>query len=276
MGGFTITSNSSSKFQFRSNSSSAKKVSNSNSPQRFLASASPPDGSVPDPNNRGNVLVCYEVSPGVFESLSIPAVDLPNYNFGATDSDGLCPTDPTASCPPGSSRDCAGNCVPVGTIPTFVRDCNDNCYDRTAGPPPFLLDCSGVCYDATTNPPNVPDCFGVCGGAAIRDCAGVCDGDAVYDCFGTCDGGAFEDCGGNCINCTIPPVTSGTQGQLKKVDPKVLAKNHQKNTKLRSRSGARKASKVTTQKSGSKTTKAVKVSNMSPAYLAMRRKAIFK
>lgn len=159
---------------------------------RFMVEATPPTGSVSDPNNAGNILICHKTSTGTFVTLSIPPSSLSLYN-NANNSDGACVPAGSTYCPPGSVPDCAGVCNGPS-----ILDCHGNCYNPTNTPAAYLKDCAGVCYATSGNPTNVPDCNGVCGGHAVRDCAGVCDGTATHDCAGVCNGTHYVDCGGNC------------------------------------------------------------------------------
>jgi hypothetical protein len=155
-----------------------------------------PKGSVPDPNNRGNSLICHNIaSPHnpEFVTVSVPSNEVRNY--GSPDYDGKCTAGDMVFCSHGSFPDCNGVCGGPS-----VLDCGGHCYDPTDcnDPPLNLKDCAGVCYPKGQTPPNVPDCAGVCGGSSFPDCKGICGGQNVVDCNGVCGGDAFEDCSGQC------------------------------------------------------------------------------
>lgn len=187
--------------------------------ERRMVEATPPTGTVSDPNNAGNVLICHQKPNLSFVTLSIPTASLPLYQT-PNNSDGVCTPVGTTYCPPGSSPDCAGVCNG-----TSITDCNGNCYNPVTTPAAWLLDCSGVCFDTTGTPLNVPDCNGVCGGSAVTDCDGVCDGTSTHDCAGICNGTHFVDCGGNCnTTCSEYPAAMQNKSRpTQNIVPKQIA-----------------------------------------------------
>lgn len=129
----------------------------------------PPTGTVPDPNNPKNVLVChYNEHDDGYVTTSVPIKLISQYTTYLKDYDGKCVHTRVGTCMPGAKPDCKGICGGKA-----VLDCAGHCYDPSTEPTLNLKDCAGNCYPAHTDPPFTPDCKGVCGGTNY--CCDMCD-----------------------------------------------------------------------------------------------------
>ncbi|KAL6077150.1 Peroxiredoxin [Balamuthia mandrillaris] len=94
------------------------------------------------------------------------------------------------------SKSATTSSSPILSIPSFIHfrsETPEEFLSRRQAPQCDDFDCFGICGGTA-----VKDCLGVCNGTAVEDCNGICNGNAVLDCNGVCNGPDKEDCTGQC------------------------------------------------------------------------------